>query len=370
MSNRINTKKLASILGIIFIVSGLITGALFYAEYSQSGFSLDAVESGDKNSNKVDFEESADLQGISEISIETSSSDISLISSDANEVKAHFFGSYFSTNKSYDPRLSVKKDGSRLIIKAEDSVNGMVLRFSSDLQLNVYIPSQFTESIKVKSSSGNVESDEFSLKDFTVKTSSGDIEFQTIIAEKAHFDASSGEISFNGRFKELNVNTSSGDIDSDRAEADYAKFESSSGSIRFSGKFSEVNVRSTSGDIMSDNVETAFFTLKTDSGNVTAAGSLANITAASTSGDITLTTSEKPQTIQITTNSGKTRLKLPDSSGFKLACKTNSGEIKSDFPVTVVTTNNKNDDELNGTVGDGSGSITITSTSGDINILN
>ena len=52
-------------------------------------------------------------------------------------------------------------------------------------------------------------------------------------------------------------------------------------------------------------------------------------------------------------------LELPRNAGFTLDYSTVSGDLESDFPLTA-----------GGTCGDGSGSITIETTSGDLKIEN
>lgn len=365
MLSKTSTKKFASILGAVFIASGLICGVIFFIQYGTSGFTPEAFET---YANKVDIEEIADLQGIDTIYVETTSSDITLTSSDSNEVRAHFYGSYSTSSNSFKPELVVTRNGDKLLIKIEDSV-GLVLSYISNLRLEVYIPSQYSESVKVKSASGKVVFGELSIKELSLETSSGNIQTEAVSAQKANIDTSSGEVKFKGKFTELKVKSTSGDIISDNVEAEDSKFESSSGAIKFNGKFSELTAISTSGDITSASIETKSSKFESSSGEIAVSGSLANITAKTTSGDITLSSTENPQTILIITNSGRTRLELPDSAGFKLTCKSGSGEINSDFPVTVITTNNRNEHKLDGTVGDGIGSVKITSTSGDINIV-
>ena len=366
MLGKIATKNLITILGIIFIVSGLIAGVIFFTQYGISGFNPDDLVTYENN---VDVEKEATLQGINTICIETTSHDIKLISADSDDVKAHFYGGYSISNNSYKPELAVTRNGDKLLIKIENTLNGMILSFRHDLQLDVYIPSKYSESVEVKTSSGKLIAGELSLEIFSVGTSSGDIKTGTVSAEKALIDTNSGKINFNGRFTELNVKSTSGDITSDTIEAENAKLESGSGAIRFSGKFSEVNVVSTSGDIASDSLEAAVSEFKSNSGKITLSGALTKITAKTTSGDILLSSSHNPQIVQITTGSGKTELKLPASAGFELNCQSNSGEVYSDFPVTVTTSGNRNKHDLSGTVGDGSGSVAISSTSGDIRIV-
>ncbi len=402
MMGNINTKKLITILGIVFIISGLISGVVFFMQYGLSGFNPEVLASYEKN---VDVEKTADLQGINTIRVETASTDVTLISSDSNEVKAHFHGGYSSSSKSFKPELVVTKDGDKLFIKIEDSTNGMVFSFSSNLKLDVYIPSQYSESFAVKTASGEVSTGEFSVKMLSIETSSGDINTDAMNADKALFDTSSGKVSFKGRFTELNVKSTSGDIISDTVDAETSKFESNSGTISvsgdlvnlgvkttsgdikaetasadkaqintnsgrvsFNGKFAELDIKSTSGDIVSDTVEAETTKFESSSGAIKVSGNLANIDVKTTSGDISLSSSEKPQIIQITTSSGETKLKLPDSAGFILECQSSSGAVYSDFPVTVTKTGKDNEHKLNGTVGDGSGSVTISSSSGDISI--
>ncbi len=403
MLGNISTKKLVTILGIVFIVSGLISGVVFFMQYGISGFNPDVLESYENN---VDVEKQAVLQGINTMRVETASTDVTLISTDSNEVNAHFYGGYSSSSKSFNPELVMTKDGDTLLIKIEDNVNGMVLSFRSNLKLDVYIPSQYSESFAIKTASGQVTTDEFSVKMLSIETSSGDINTDAMNADKALFDTNSGKMNFKGSFTELSAKSTSGDIISETVEAETSKFESNSGAIKisgnfanmavkttsgdikaetvsadkaqfeansgrvyFNGSFTELDVKSTSGDIISDTVKTETTKFESGSGAIKVSGHLTNIGAKTTSGDISLSSSEKPQIIQITTGSGETKLKLPDSAGFKLACKSSSGEINSDFPVTVTKTGSDNEHELNGTVGDGSGSVTISSSSGDIRII-
>ena len=68
----------------------------------------------------------------------------------------------------------------------------------------------------------------------------------------------------------------------------------------------------------------------------------------------------------VSTTSGEIAIKLPADAGFILGVKSQSGEINCAFPVTV--TGNKNDNHLNGTVGNGSCNVSLSSTSGSINI--
>lgn len=328
MLRNIKIKKLAVILGVICIASGLLTGIIFFMQYGISGFNPDNLES---YANNIDTEKKADLQNVRTIHVESTSHSINLINTDSNELKAHFYGGYSSSSETYKPELIVTKNGDTLFVKIKENKDGLILSFRSNLKLDVYIPSQFGDSIVVNTSSGEVTSGDFSVKKLSFETSSGDIDTGSINAEKAVICTSSG-------------------------------------TINFKGKFTELNIKSTSGDIQSENVEAETTAFRSNSGEIDISGSMGNIAAETTSGEIILSLSAQPNVIKINTSSGETKLTLPDTAGFKLKSQSNSGEINVDFPITITDTNKGNEHEISGTVGDGAGDVLITSTSGDISI--
>ena len=86
---------------------------------------------------------------------------------------------------------------------------------------------------------------------------------------------------------------------------------------------------------------------------------LAGVIGGSTSGEVDLALRKCPDKIELTTVSGDVDLELPRNAGFTLRYSTASGDLESDFPLTAGRT-----------YGDGSGSITIDTTSGDLKIEN
>lgn len=115
-------------------------------------------------------------------------------------------------------------------------------------------------------------------------------------------------------------------------------------------------------DSVSGDLETDFLTadsaeLTTVSGKIDLDGSFRQVTGGSTSGEVDLTLRKCPDRIELNTVSGNVDLELPRNAGFTLDYSTVSGDLESDFPLTT-----------DGTCGDGSGSITINTTSGDLKI--
>lgn len=65
-------------------------------------------------------------------------------------------------------------------------------------------------------------------------------------------------------------------------------------------------------------------------------------------------------------SSGEIEITLPTASQFGIKVNTSSGNIRTDFPVTQE--GKIDEDNLEGTVGDSSNQITITTSSGDVRI--
>ena len=114
---------------------------------------------------------------------------------------------------------------------------------------------------------------------------------------------------------------------------------------------------SVSGDLETDSLAADSAELTTVSGKIDLDGSFRQVTGGSTSGEVDLTLRKCPDRIELNTVSGNVDLELPRNAGFTLDYSTVSGDLESDFPLTA-----------GGTCGDGSGSITINTTSGDLKI--
>ena len=121
----------------------------------------------------------------------------------------------------------------------------------------------------------------------------------------------------------------------------------------------EVQLNSVSADLETDFLTADSAELTTVSGKIDLDGSFRQVTGGSTSGEVDLTLRKCPDRIELNTVSGNMDLELPRNAGFTLDYSTVSGDLESDFPLTT-----------DGTCGDGSGSITIETTSGDLKIEN
>jgi lia operon protein LiaG len=358
--------KLVLILIIVMVASFVIAGVIFYADYGANNFAAfsDGIKPG--NAINVDEQKTAQTTGLKTLVIDTSSDDVNFITSDTDEIKAHYHGYYSSSDKSFKPEFTLTTSGDTTTIKIEYQSHIGTLMFSSNLKLDVYIPQSYSSNLQVRTSSGNVKAEVLKLESFICRTTSGDFAAKTVNASKAQLESTSGNMSINGLFDSFKFRSTSGDFTTDGITAKAADLSSTSGNIRLNISGDELNIHSTSGDITSDSMDIKNCKLETNSGTIRLKGNPGNLEAKSTSGDINAEYTGFASNINVRTTSGRTSIKLPTDAEFRLSFKTNSGNSNCAFPVTV---NNAGERKgLEGTVVSDKNSITVNSTSGDLNI--
>ena len=365
-------KKFVLILLVVMITSFAIAGVIFVGEYGKDNFSIlrndshpdlrpnDAVD--------VNEEKTEDISSINSIYVSTPSENINFIPSDASEIKAHFYGYYSTNNKEYKPEFTATVSGDELRIKVDYKPNISMLRYSSNLKLDIYLPKTYSNNLQVNTSSGSISIDEIiKLESFICKTTSGSLTAKLVNAKKADLGASSGSMKISGTYDNFNFNATSGSFNSDGITAKYASLGTSSGSIKINASTDELKLHSTSGSLTADPVSAKRCTLSSSSGRITLKGAPGDVDATLTSGDIDLEYSEYDNNINIRTSSGSTGIKLPQNSEFHLKYDTSSGSGRCDFPITLNGAQVRN--SIEGTVISDRNSITVKSSSGDLNII-
>jgi DUF4097 and DUF4098 domain-containing protein YvlB len=157
---------------------------------------------------------------------------------------------------------------------------------------------------------------------------------------------------------------SQGEIESSSVSA-----EAVSGGVRVTSVNGDLRAESVSGDVRADGV----------SGNVeasTVSGSVRlmriqskDVRAESVSGDINYSGTIEPSgRYSFESHSGELRLYIPRGAGAQFTVQTFSGDLSTDFPVTVPPTNRgrRNEGRVEFTTGDGRARVTATSFSGRI----
>jgi lia operon protein LiaG len=302
--NNWNLKKFVICLtAIVFITYGLGSIILFSSPKS--------VFNNEKSTYGINDEKAASISGITDISINVSSTNINIIPSDGTEVKAKLYGNVITTSPYSKPELQCYTQGETLFLNVQKKASMTFNFFTPSVKLDVYIPSSYTNNLKLSSSSGSINIKNLKLNNLRCNASSGSTSIQDITADSFQYGSSSGSLRADG----LATKTSS--------------LSSSSGSQRITRFTGDLKASSSSGSIK---VEYVSF----DN----------NIDASASSGSI--------------------EIKLPESAAFYLDASASSGSVRSDFPVTVTGKTERN--QLKGTVLNDKNKVRIRTSSGSITI--
>jgi lia operon protein LiaG len=301
---KFNIKKLVlGLLAVMLIAYGI--GAIITFVSPRASFN------GEKNSFDINDTKTSNLNGIKDIRVSVSSTSINIIPTSDNELKAHLNGNVISMGSYSKPDLECYSSGDTLYVNVKNKSGVNFGFFSSSLKLDVYLPSAYSNELKLTSSSGSINVRDLKLTKLQCSASSGSTTIENVTTDNFDYSSSSGSLNANG----LITKTS--------------KLTSSSGSKRVSGFTGDLKATSSSG---STRIEYTNF----------------------------------DNNIDINASSGSVEVKLPETAAFYLDAGVSSGSIRSDFPITVTGSNDKH--QLKGTVGSDKNKVKINTSSGSIRI--
>ena len=183
-------------------------------------------------------------------------------------------------------------------------------------------------------------------------------------------EAVSGDITARGSQGEIEATSVSGDVE----VADGVRMvsvESVSGSAAASNINGNFRAETVSGDLraetVSGNVEA-----NSVSGEIRLTGIQSrDVRTETVSGDIVYVGSIEPSgRYSFESHSGTVRLSIPRGAGARFSVETFSGDLSTDFPVTVPPRSGRHEGRVDFTIGDGRASVTATTFSGRIVINN
>lgn len=242
-----------------------------------------------------------------------------------------------------DYQVNVVPTGDTLRV-TESSGSFFCFFCSRGVRYRIALPSGAQADIRTASGEIDVEglSGAVSLASFSGDVRAGDLTGGLTV------NTTSGEVQLNGIAGKLEVGSVSGDVKLENGNINGATVSTTSGEIDLDGVAGALNITSVSGDIRVREARDGQLDLSTTSGEIKYDGSMA-----------------LKSTNSLNSISGDVNLRLPDDSHFRLDASTVSGDISSDFELSDGQQVGRS---LSGAAGDGSATLTIGTTSGDISI--
>jgi DUF4097 and DUF4098 domain-containing protein YvlB len=225
-------------------------------------------------------------------------------------------------------RIDVSHTGNRVRVNTRHGERQRDNHVSVDYQVTV----PYGTEVSVKSVSGNVE----------VQDVKGDLQAESV----------SGEVQVADAERLTLAKSVSGDVEVLSAQSSRAlEVASVSGDVDIRGVSApELEVSSVSGDVKVSDASCDRASLESVSGDIGYQGTLA-----------------PSGRYEFKAHSGDLRISIPGDTGFELEAGSFSGEIESDFPLTVHSLKGDRR-KLSGVYGDGSAFIEATTFSGDVRI--
>ena len=165
----------------------------------------------------------------------------------------------------------------------------------------------------------------------------------------------------------LVVDVGSGSVDVQDVDGDLS-IDTGSGSVEVTGASGGSTLIDTgSGSVTASDVTTTELNIDTGSGRIRASNVAAtDIRLDTGSGSVELEVLNDADHIEIDTGSGGVTLTVPSSYGATVEIDTGSGGIEMEMPITMRRWQR---DHVNGTIGDGTGTLLIDTGSGSVRVL-
>lgn len=309
------------IISAVIVIVVIILGFSIYKEFFSN--------------NSVSGISNYDIKKIENVRIETTSTDIEVVRGSSSEIIVEIDGEQ-SKREANKFRLNVTEKGDRLEItyKRVKEFFSFGFAFNQDVTLRVTLPEKTFNEVVVDSVSGDVEMDAVSAKRVDAKTVSGDLELQQIQSTNL-----------------MSIKSTSGDIDVDQADLNEFKIGSISGTVEVHSLIA-VNgeIKTTSGDI-----------------NVDLEKEMESLAIDSTSGDIDVNLEKEIESLILDTTSGDVQTTFRQKpTSLNIRFNSTSGRAMIDLPEVDYEVNDKN--KVIGKIGNGSNTLKIETTSGDIKV--
>jgi hypothetical protein len=180
----------------------------------------------------------------------------------------------------------------------------------------------------------------------SLDTSSGEITAERVQGD-LDLDTGSGTVIATGIRGQLNIDTGSGDVTVTDAAVGTLSIDTGSGSVRVDGFKAEA------------------LEVDTGSGDVTATGEGGRVLVDTGSGSVSLSLGVGLRNVSVDTGSGNVTVLVPEGYGARVHLETSSGDLEVGVPLQLLR---RGGDLLEGTIGDGTGSVDVETGSGNISL--
>jgi len=249
MKNNINIRKMVIWLFVIAVASLTIATIAFF---STENYMVSFRDKNNFEGNSIDEVTTFGIDQLKEIYIHSVSSDVSVFSTDEEDIKINFYSRSTLRSEKALPKLITNLEGSKLKIEIKYP---KVIFYNTNVVLDVYIPQDYRESIIIDTASADVDISNLDLNNFHCKTASGDLRIESLDSDSLTLNTASGDVDIVDFSGNLKADLVSGDID-----VGYKVFDNN------------VDIKTISGKVNIDLPQNAEFYLKTNtvSGEVVA----------------------------------------------------------------------------------------------------
>jgi len=249
MKNNVNIRKIVIWLFVIAVASLTIATIAFF---STENYMVSFRDKNNFEGNSIDEVKTFGIDQLKEIYIHSMSSDVSVFSTDEEDIKINFYGRSTLRSEKALPKLITNLEGSKLKIEIKYP---KVIFYNTNVVLDVYIPQDYRESIIIDTASADVDISNLDLNNFLCKTASGDLRIESLDSDNLTLNTASGDVDIVDFSGNLKADLVSGDID-----VGYRVFDN------------DVDIKIISGKVKIDLPQNAEFYLKTNtvSGEVVA----------------------------------------------------------------------------------------------------
>ncbi|MBU4349172.1 DUF4097 domain-containing protein [bacterium] len=241
MRNNMNIQKIVIWLVVIAAISLTIATISFF---STENYMVSFRDRNNFEGNSIDEVKTFGIDQLKEIYIHSVSSDVSVFSTDEEDIKIHFYGRSALKSEKALPKLITNLEGSKLKIEIKYP---KVVFYNANVVLDVYIPQDYRENIIIDTVSADVDISNLDINNFQCKTVSGDLRIESLGSDNLTLNTTSGNINIIDFSGNLKADSVSGDIN-----VGYKVFDNN------------VDIKTISGKVKIDLPQNAEFYLKTN----------------------------------------------------------------------------------------------------------